>query len=79
MIYDLRSVKQADLKGKTVFLRADLDVPVNNSQVLDETRLNAWFSTLEYLLSQNAKVIIAGHLGRPVGKDEKLTLKPVAD
>jgi len=79
MIYNLRSIKQVDLKDKTVFLRADLDVPINNSQVLDDTRLKAWFPTLEYLLSQNAKVIIAGHLGRPQGKDEKLTLKPVAD
>ena len=78
MIFNLKSVKTADLKGKTVFLRADLDVPLKNSQVADDTRLRAWFPTLEYLLEQGAKVIIAGHLGRPIGSDEKLSLKPVA-
>ncbi|MCL6096224.1 MAG: phosphoglycerate kinase [Patescibacteria group bacterium] len=79
MIYDLRSVKDADVKNKTVFLRADLDIPLKDFKVIDDTRLSAWFPTLEYLLSQEAKVIIAGHLGRPEGKDDKLSLKPVAE
>lgn len=78
MILNLKSVKELEVKDKTVFLRVDLDVPIQDSQVIDDTRLNAWFPTLEYLLEQGAKVIIAGHLGRPEGKDEKLTLKPVA-
>lgn len=79
MIYDLRNIKDADVKNKTVFLRADLDVPVRDSQITDDTRLSAWFLTLEYLLSKEAKVIIAGHLGRPEGKDDKFSLKPVAE
>jgi len=80
----LRKVQDADVKGKTVFLRGDLDVPIqqsatsNQESVLDSSRLEAWFPTLEHLLKQNAKVIIAGHLGRPEGKDEKFSLKPVA-
>jgi phosphoglycerate kinase len=79
MKYDLRKIKDVEIANKIVLLRADLDVPVGDSKVADDTRLNAWFPTLEYLLSQKAKIIIAGHLGRPKGKDEKLTLKPVAD
>ena len=79
MIYDLRSVKDVDVKNKTVLLRADLDIPVRDSQITDDTRLSAWFPTLEYLLSQEAKVIIAGHLGRPEGKDDKFSLEPVAE
>lgn len=78
MKYNLKKVQDADVKGKTVFLRVDLDVPLENGKIIDDSRLNAWFPTLEYLLGQNAKVIIAGHLGRPDGKDEKLSLKPVA-
>ncbi len=73
-----KSVEKASLKNKKVFLRADLDVLVKNNLVIDETRLNAWFPTLEYLLKQNAYVVIAGHLGRPEGQDEKFTLFPVA-
>ncbi len=79
MIYDLRNIKDADVKNKTVLLRADLDVPVRDSQITDDTRLSAWFPTLEYLLGQEAKVIIAGHFGRPEGKDDKFSLKPVAE
>ena len=78
MTYDLRKIKEAEVANKTVLLRADLDVPIRGSQIADDTRLSAWFSTLEYLLAQNAKVIIAGHLGRPEGKDDKYSLEPVA-
>jgi len=64
---------KAYISGKTVFLRADLDVPLaqqttNNKQqttIADDTRLIAALSTIEYLLKNKAKVIIAGHLGRP--------------
>lgn len=90
MIYDLRSIKQADVKDKIVFLRADLDIPLNNGLIVDDTRLNSWFPTLEYLLKQNAKIIIAGHLGRPKKQftihnsqftisEPELSLKPVAE
>jgi len=79
MIYDLRKIKDTEVVNKTVLLRADLDISVRDSQITDDTRLSAWLSTLEYLLSQKTKVIIAGHLGRPEGKDDKFSLKPVAE
>ena len=79
MIYNLRSVKEANVQNQTVLLRADLDVPTEGSQIQDDSRLNAWFPSLEYLLQNHAKVIIIGHLGRPKGADEKFTLKPVAE
>ena len=79
-------LKNANVSGKTVFLRADLDVPLsqqktNNRQqtkIIDDSRLLAWMPTLEYLLKNGAKVIIAGHLGRPKGVDKSLSLNPVA-
>ena len=46
----LKSVKDANVKNKTVFLRADLDVPIKSGEILDTTRLKAWHPTLEYLL-----------------------------
>jgi phosphoglycerate kinase len=75
---NLKKVQDVDVKEKTVFLRVDLDVPISNGKIADDSRLNAWLPTLEYLLEKGAKVIIAGHLGRPEGKDEKFSLKPVA-
>ncbi len=65
MRLDLKSIKEADVSGKTVFLRADVDVPLLEVRIEDDVRLKAWFPTLKYLLNQRAKVIIVGHLGRP--------------
>jgi phosphoglycerate kinase len=75
---DLKSVKNADVKNKTVILRADLDVSIKNSTIGDDSRLKAWFPTLQYLLEEGATIIIVGHLGRPNGKELKFSLLPVA-
>lgn len=68
----------ANVKGKRVFVRCDFDVPVTGEQIDDDTRLVASISTIEFLLENGATVITAGHLGRPSGRDEKLSLLPVA-
>ncbi|HZX09950.1 MAG TPA: phosphoglycerate kinase [Acidobacteriota bacterium] len=72
--------KDLDLNNKKVFLRVDFNVPLNdNTEISDDTRIKAVLPTLNYLLEQKARVIIASHLGRPKGeKDPKLSLKPVA-
>lgn len=76
---NLPSIKQFNLKNKTVFLRADLDVPLKNGKVVDNDRLKNILPTITYLLSKSAKIIIAGHLDSPNGKPVKsLSLKPVA-
>ena len=75
----LKSIKDADVKNKIVFLRADLDVPISNGIISDYSRLEAWFPTLEYLVRNSAQVIIAGHLGRPKGEDKSLSLLPIAN
>src|SRR5476649_1188250 len=75
----ISDLKKEDIYQKKVFLRADLDVPLKNGEVEDSTRLSAWYPTLEHLLKNQAKVFIAGHLGRPQGIEEKLSLKPVAN
>jgi phosphoglycerate kinase len=73
-------LKDLDLPGKTVFLRVDFNVPLDEGgQIRDDTRIRAALPTLNYLLEQNAKVVCASHLGRPKGQfDPKLSMKPVA-
>jgi phosphoglycerate kinase len=82
----LRRIQGVDVKGKIVFLRADVDVSLitkgKSSIIADDTRLNSWFPTLEYLVRKGAQVIVAGHLGRPakqfIKDNEEYSLEPVA-
>ncbi len=74
----LPSIKGQSVSGKNIFLRVDLDVPVEDGKILDPERLRAWFPTLKYLLNNRAKVILCGHLGRPKGiKNLDFSLAPV--
>jgi phosphoglycerate kinase len=73
------SIRQADLRGKRVFLRADLNVPLENGVVADDNRIVAVLPTLEAILAAPAAVILASHLGRPDGKVVPgMSLAPVA-
>ncbi|MBT2693572.1 phosphoglycerate kinase [Bacillus sp. ISL-55] len=74
-----KTVKDVDVKGKRVFCRVDFNVPMKNGQVTDETRIRAALPTIQYLVDQGAKVLLASHLGRPKGQAvEELRLTPVA-
>ncbi|MHC9539882.1 MAG: phosphoglycerate kinase [Vulcanimicrobiota bacterium] len=74
------TVKDINLKDKRVFMRADYNVPLKGGVIRDDTRIRESLPTIQYLLSQNAKIILASHLGRPEGKVvEEMRLKPVAD
>jgi len=75
-----KTVRDIDVTGKRVFLRADLNVPLDDGRITDDTRIRASLPTLVYLLENGASVILASHLGRPKGKvNDALRLKPVAD
>ena len=72
-------VDHLDLGGKRVFLRVDLNVPIENGRVGEDTRIRAALPTVERCLKAGASVILASHLGRPKGKpDPRFSLKPVA-
>jgi len=68
-----------DIKEKRIFVRADLNVPQDEKgKITDDTRIRESLATLRFLLKKGARVILASHLGRPKGKEEIWSLKPVA-
>ncbi|XP_008786111.2 phosphoglycerate kinase, cytosolic-like [Phoenix dactylifera] len=68
----------SDLKGKRVFVRADLNVPLDENQnITDDTRIRAAVPTIKHLMGKGAKVILSSHLGRPKGVTPKYSLSPL--
>ena len=76
----MRKLRETDVFNKTIALRVDLNVPVKDGEVLDDTRILAIIPTLKYLEEKNAKVILLSHFGRPEPGiiDSKFSLLPVA-
>lgn len=80
MSFTKKTIRDIDLQGKKVLLRADYNVPLNDKcEITDDYRLQQSLPTVRYLLEHGAAVIICSHLGRPDGKpDDKFSLMPVA-
>jgi len=73
-----RTLDHADVKGKRVLVRADLNVPVENGVVTDATRIERMAHAITDIADKGTKVILLSHFGRPKGRDQKNSLKPVA-
>ena len=73
-----RTLDQADVKGKRVLLRVDLNVPMENGAVTDLTRIERVAPTINEIADKGGKVILLAHFGRPKGPDPKESLRPVA-
>lgn len=75
-----KTIRDVNLKGKTVLLRADYNVPIKDGKITDDYRIEKSLPTLTYLREHGAKVVICSHLGRPKGlHDTSASLKPVAE
>lgn len=75
-----KTVKDLDIQGKKVIMRADFNVPLQDGKITDNARIEAALPTIKYVLEQGASLILMSHLGRPKGeKKPELSLKPVAE
>jgi phosphoglycerate kinase len=73
------TMKEADLKGKKVLIRCDLNVPLDGKTITDDTRIRASVETIKYLVDNGARVAVSSHLGRPKdGPEDKFSLGPCA-
>src|SRR5580658_2811719 len=76
-----RSIRDLELKGKTVFIRVDFNVPLapGGQEITSDKRIRASLPTIQYALDHGAAVILASHLGRPKGKpNSEMSLRPIA-
>ncbi|SHE27808.1 phosphoglycerate kinase [Atopostipes suicloacalis DSM 15692] len=76
-----KSVKDLDLKGKKVLVRADFNVPMKDGEITNDNRIQAALPTIEYILNEGGKVIVFSHLGRIKTEEDKAknTLRPVSE
>src|SRR4051794_38012597 len=73
-----KTLDQANLTGKRVLVRVDLNVPMENGKITDATRIERVAPTITEISDKGGKVILLAHFGRPKGRDPKESLKPVA-
>jgi len=74
------TIAQLDLAKRRVFVRADLNAPLDHGTVTDDTRLRTVVPTIQYALKAGASVVLASHLGRPKGKvAPEFSLRPIAE
>ena len=77
----LKSIKDLDISGKTVFIRCDFNVPTDDyGNIADDRRIYSTLPTINYCIDHDCKIVLASHFGRPKAGtfDDKNSLKPIA-
>ncbi|MCW5937405.1 MAG: phosphoglycerate kinase [Fimbriimonadaceae bacterium] len=74
-----KTVRDAEVSGKTVLVRCDFNVPLEGARITDDRRITEALPTIRLLVEKGAKVVLCSHLGRPKGVTPEFSLKPVAD
>lgn len=76
----IKLITDLELKGKRTFIRLDLNVPMDGNKITDDTRIRAALPTIRHAIKEEAKIVIASHLGRPKSKEDRIkySLEPVA-
>jgi 3-phosphoglycerate kinase len=78
-MFTKKTMRDIDLKGKLVLMRADYNVPMEDGKITSDYRIQMSVPTIQYLLEQDARIVICSHLGRPDGEpNPKYSLEPVA-
>ncbi len=76
-----KNIQNMDVKNKRIVLRVDYNVPIQNGQIMDDSKIKESLDTIQYLLAENCKIVILSHLGKIKSEEDKLkyTLEPVAN
>tara|TARA_Y100001936_G_scaffold183183_1_gene180507 strand:- start:885 stop:2015 length:1131 start_codon:yes stop_codon:yes gene_type:complete len=75
----MKTLSESEIYNKNIFLRVDLNVPMMNSKIRDESKITSVIPTIKHLIKNNNRIIICSHLGRPKGSyDKNLSLEPIA-